>query len=335
MAAIERRVEPFDRSRNGISVSSEVEHYVTIFDFGFAPQGIALHQSLARHAGNFRLWIVSMDPKLSALLRALDLRNVVVLDLDEVENSLLRTVKLSRSQREYCWTLTPFSFDFVFDRDPNVQRVTYVDADVFLRSDATSIQREFESSGKSVQITEHAYSPELDMSLEHGRFCVQFLTMERHGSEVIRAEWQKQCLDWCFGRVEPGRFGDQKYLDDWPEKYGDLVHVYSGKGLFLGPWNSTRFPYSEGLVYHFHQLRINFNPEKVSLGNYPLPNPLVEAVYGPYIEALRSIHLMMTQAGFEARDQIPRMSKRQDLTRRIAPILDPAYKVFRRAINKR
>jgi len=310
------------------------ENYVTIFDFGFAPQGIALHQSLVRHGGNFRLWIISMDLQLTQLLQALDLQNVVILDLHEVENSRLREAKLNRTPREYCWTLTPFTFDFVFDRDPNVRRVTYIDADVFLLSDVSSVFREFEGSGKSVQITEHAYSPELDASVAHGTFCVQFLTMSRLGSEMVRDEWQAQCLEWCFGWVEPGRFGDQKYLDEWPKKYQDSVHISSGRGSFLGPWNSTRFPHSEALVYHFHQLRINFAPYTVSLGNYPLPEVLVQAVYWPYVEVLRSNYSLMRQAGFEAREQIGQVSGYQRFIRFISTFADPVYKRVQRVLKR-
>ena len=38
-----------------------MEHFVTLFDAAFLPQGLALHRSLRRHAGDFTLWRVCVD----------------------------------------------------------------------------------------------------------------------------------------------------------------------------------------------------------------------------------------------------------------------------------
>ena len=38
-----------------------MEHYVTLFDSLFLPQGLALHMSMERHAGNYTLWILCID----------------------------------------------------------------------------------------------------------------------------------------------------------------------------------------------------------------------------------------------------------------------------------
>ena len=38
-----------------------MEHYVTLFNNLFLPQGLALHASMERHAGTYTLWILCMD----------------------------------------------------------------------------------------------------------------------------------------------------------------------------------------------------------------------------------------------------------------------------------
>ena len=108
-----------------------MEHYVTLFDSFFLPQGLALHKSMERHAGSFRLWVLCMDVAVLEVLQKLDLPNVALINLADVETPALRQVKPLRTVGEYCWTLTPFTFGFVFDRDASAQRVTYVDADTW------------------------------------------------------------------------------------------------------------------------------------------------------------------------------------------------------------
>jgi hypothetical protein len=73
---------------------------------------------------------------------------------------------------------------------------------------------------------------------------------------MVVKKWQSQCIEWCFNRSEDGKFGDQKYLDSWPEDFPDEIHVLDNPGLIQGPWNARRFPYSEGSIWHMHSLRI-------------------------------------------------------------------------------
>src|SRR5439155_4729098 len=153
-----------------------MEHYVTLFDSLFLPQGLALQSSLERHASPYVLWILCMDDEAYEVLNRLRLPHVRLLRLAEVETAELLRVKRERSRAEYCWTITPFAPRFVFGADPAVRRVTYVDADLWFRHAPALIFREFERSGKQVLITDHAYAPEHDQTAAHGRYCVQFIT---------------------------------------------------------------------------------------------------------------------------------------------------------------
>lgn len=274
-----------------------MEHYVTLFDIAFAPQGLSLHRSLQRFAGDHTLWVVAMDEDVEVLLAELALPNVQVVSLAEIEGDRLLTAKAGRTLGEYCWTLTPFTFDAVLARDPSANRVTYVDADVWLVGDPESVFASFEESGAAVQITEHAFAPEHDQTAYSGRFCVQFLTMDRHRSVPVRNWWQNRCVEWCFARSENGRFGDQKYLDEWPKRFGGLVHIARPRGRFQGPWNATRFPYSEATTYHFHSLRLAGNSlVQPAAKRYSIPAPHMEYVYKPYFIDLRGSISLITEA---------------------------------------
>lgn len=282
-----------------------MEHYVTLFDASFMPQGLALHRSMQRHAGTFTLWILCIDEAAHEQLRHLDLSNVRLLRLADVETEALRTVKSGRSRGEYCWTLTPFSFDFVFSRDPSAGRVTYVDADVWLLKSPQPLFEEFERSGKSVFITSHGYAASYDQADITGEFCVQFVIFDRVRSNEVLRRWQAQCLEWCFARSEPGRFGDQKYLDDWPRDYPHLIHVAERLEAFQAPWNAERFAPSEARVFHFHGLRVAGRGRVLLAGHYRVPHSTHRAVYLPYLRDLAAGVQRLRDAGFEPRSQVP------------------------------
>lgn len=262
-----------------------MEHYVTLFDSLFLPQGLALHLSMQRHAGIHTLWIICMDETVYRVLEKLNLPNVRLLALDLVETEALKRIKPSRSKVEYCWTMTPFAPRFVFESDNSVERVTYLDADLWFRKNPAKIFSEFDKSGKAVLITDHAYAPEYDISESAGQYCVQFLTFVRNRGEFVRSRWEAQCVKWCYSRFEGGKFGDQKYLDEWPLLFEDDVHELNNKELLMAPWNATRYPYGNCVAWHFHGFRILtlFNSFLLfSLGTYPLPIVVKNSIYRQY-----------------------------------------------------
>lgn len=273
-----------------------MEHFVTLFDSLFLPQGLALHMSMERHAGNYTLWILCVDDEVHEVLFKLNLPNVRLLQLCRLETPELLAVKPNRSKGEYCWTLTPFAPRFVFEADAEVPRVTYLDADLWFRKNPEPIFLEFDASGKDVLITDHAYAPEYDQSATSGQYCVQFMTFTRDGGEVVRKWWEEKCIEWCFARFEDGKFGDQKYLDDWSERFPDRVHVLQHQEWMLAPWNSIRFPYSGAICHHFHGLRIS-DGERVVLANYVVPPPTITYVYAPYLEDIKQSLFALNAVG--------------------------------------
>lgn len=283
-----------------------MEHYVTLFDSLFLPQGLALHMSMERHVKDYTLWVLCVDEETHEILTKLNLPNLRLLRLSQLETEELKGVKPTRTKGEYCWTLTPFAPRFVFDADPTVTRVTYLDADLWFRKHPAPIFREFEASGKHVLITDHAYAPEHDATTTSGQYCVQFTTFTRDAGEVVRKWWEERCIEWCYARFEDGKFGDQKYLDDWPERFHESVHVLNNKELTLAPWNATRFPYGNGIFWHFQSLRIeNYTKESfaVFLGEYELPHVTIEHVYGNYVLDLRKVLEILKQNGIMIRQQ--------------------------------
>lgn len=274
-----------------------MEHFVTLFDNFFLPQGLALHMSMERHINKFTLWILCVDKKTFDILSALKLNNVKLLQLEKFENENLLAVKANRSKGEYCWTLTPFAPKFVFESASEVDRVTYLDADLWFRKQPQELFDELNKSGKHVLITDHAYAPEYDQSKTSGQYCVQFMTFTKQKGEIVRKWWEERCIEWCFNRYEDGKFGDQMYLDDWPLRFKDSVHVLRNKELSLAPWNATRFPYGNAVFFHFHGLRL-INTKKFYVGQYHLPKQLINNVYLPYLGDIKEALKLLESNSF-------------------------------------
>ncbi len=244
------------------SQGKSTEHFVTLFDSRFLLLGLTLNASLQRVAPNSHLWIICIDELVEQQISKLGLSHISTIPLRSIETEDLLAVKTSRTVGEYCWTLTPFSPQAVFDRAPDVSRVTYLDSDLFFFSSPEIIFGEFESSQKHVLITEHAYAPKHDRTALSGRFCVQFMTFRRtlEGLKVLKW-WQERCIEWCYDRNEDGKFGDQKYLDQWPILFANEVHILRQVEKTLAPWNVDHFlsKYSVSLMpvfYHFQSFRI-------------------------------------------------------------------------------
>lgn len=277
------------------------EHFVTLFDSTFLPNGLALHKSLMRTTSDFHLWVICMDETTERALTDLQLAHITLIPLTTVETPELLAIKDSRSIAEYCWTLTPFSVEFVFELAPEVKRVTYVDSDVWFTKSPDVILAEMGSADSL--ITPHAYALEGANNLKFGIYCVQFMPFTREGSSDIRRDWQRKCLDWCYAIVEPTRFGDQKYLDGWAEQFGERVHVLTAVEKTQAPWNAISFDPDSAVLYHFHRLRLATR-DRAYVGTYRLPSRTISALYRPYLTDIRESLVELERIGIPFKAQV-------------------------------
>ena len=124
------------------------ETFVTLFDINYLPQGLALYKSLISKGQNFNLYVLCLDSKTFNILNEQKNKNIILLKLNEFETEELK--EKSRTKGEYAWTLTPWSIQFVFNADPQLKRVTYLDADLFFIKNPKEIFDEFDKSNKEI-----------------------------------------------------------------------------------------------------------------------------------------------------------------------------------------
>ena len=120
-------------------------------------------------------------------------------------------------------------------------------------------------------------------------YCVQFISFKRASLDVL-LYWYNCCLYSCSEVHHNGIFGDQKYLDRFEELAPGLVYVHSPGSHFQAPWNSSIYPYSEAIAYHFHGLRFSGGRSLVLLSaGYYLPEPCIQYIYGTYLSVVSTI----------------------------------------------
>jgi hypothetical protein len=281
--------------------AKQPEHFVTLFDSHYLPMGLSLYRSLEEHAQPFHLWILAMDDACAEALAKIKLPAASVIRLPELETDALQLVKPQRSVGEYCWTLTPFLPSHVLHRRPELERVTYVDADLFFFQSPQLLLEEFVGTGKDVLITEHAFAPEHAGYMRYGRFCVQFMTFRNTeaAGRVLRW-WQARCLEWCYAREEEGKFGDQKYLDDWPQRFSAEVHVLSQTERTVAPWNVAHLSNTASplrpVFYHFHSLKIVSSKRVVPYYMYYIGRKN-RWIYDKYLETMKAVVRQMRSLG--------------------------------------
>lgn len=212
-------------------------HFCTYFDRQYLLRGLTLYRSLARHVNHFVLWVLCFDDSTHDVLSKLDLPNLRPISVQEVErdDEALLATKQGRSQAEYYFTCTPSWLLHILNHFPEVDLIAYLDADLFFHSSPAPIYEEL--GGQSILIVAHRFPERLRHLEKVGIYNVGLLAFrdDSCGTECLQW-WRERCLEWCYDRVEGGRFADQKYLDDWPARFRRVV-VLQHKGAGVGPWN--------------------------------------------------------------------------------------------------
>lgn len=273
--------------------------FCTFFDSKYIPLGLALYNSLERHCPDFSLWILCVDDITYNLLNRLNLKNVIAVRMEDFETPELLAVK-KEPKRNYLGTCKPFFISYVFDRNRQIDVLTYLDSDIYLFSSPEPIFEEF--GRDNVLVVPHNLRGLNKIHEERsGRFNAGLIVFKNNETGLSCLKyWQEKCLDWCENTCLPDRYGDQKYLDEWPIKFSG-IHVLKHIGAIIGPWNINQYDLkkSDGvdlvggypiILYHLSSLRIysahNILP---ALYSYKISRTVKKTIYKIYIAELKNI----------------------------------------------
>ncbi|MDA9882924.1 hypothetical protein N9D33_01015 [Flavobacteriaceae bacterium] len=216
-------------------------NYCTLFDSNYIAFGMNLIESLKEHDENGIIYVITLDMNAHDELIRLNFNNVVLIDVSDIEKAYpqLKIIKPKRSKAEYFFTLSPAVCKYIMELFTDIKRLTYLDSDLYFFSSPSPLFEEISDS--SIAIIEHRFSFLTRSNIKYGRFNVGWISFSRddQGLECLN-KWYHDCVEWCFQKVEPKRYADQKYLDIWPLNYRNLK-IIKHKGANLAPWNIANY----------------------------------------------------------------------------------------------
>jgi len=260
-----------------------------------------MYNSLALRCADFHLYVIAFDEDCYYALSKLSLTNASIIKLEDFENERLLAVKQNRTAQEYCWTCASSTIKYCIEKY-QLDHCSYVDADLLFFNDPQVLYNEM--GDKSVLITKHRYTPRFDQTASSGIYCVQYLTIKNteEGMTVLNW-WVDACIEWCYARVEGNKFGDQKYLDDWMQRFTG-IHELQHLGGGVAPWNVQQYAFKSGhskiigtellsneqfdlIFYHYHAFAYSWNDTfRITAAEYTITKNQVKRLYRPYVMAL-------------------------------------------------
>lgn len=219
-------------------------NFCTLFDSNYANKGIALYLSLEQQTDDFVLYVMGMDRKCQDILNAIGFKHMIVECIDDVDSPELAEAKNNRSRAEFCWTCGSFFTDY-FLHKYNLPDITYLDSDLMFFSSPQVVFDELKRKNASVGLASHFMKYPL-----FGKYCVQYVYFknDKDGSDCLRW-WRDECLKWCYSRVEDGKYGDQKYLDYFADKFNRVCEI-ENRGVGVAYWNMNDNSYRDGFTYY-------------------------------------------------------------------------------------
>jgi len=288
-----------------------VRFYCTYFDSGYLTRGLALVESLRAAGEPFRLFVLCMDTECARALGALALPELTLIPLADLEawDPAFAAAKADRSRVEYYYTCSPVLPLYIFQREPQIEQLVYLDADLYFFASPAPLFHEIGSA--SVAIIAHRFGDELAHLNVFGRFNVGFLAFRRTPSGLgCLRWWRERTIEWCRAELDGDRYADQKYLDRWPTMVPDLVEI-AHEGANVAPWNVGRTPIEQHdgrlffkgaplIFYHFHGIKKLapgiFQPQLARYFVSPTPS-LRTLLYGPYLAALERAEALLRSSG--------------------------------------
>lgn len=237
--------------------------YFTLSDANFAPRTLAMLNSLRRFDSTSDIIFVTVGnfpENFASVFESIDVR-IVNLD-DLIEPSKLDYIQGSRSYLSSLWTYPSILLDQFIGEQTGYSDIVYLDADLYFYGDPNICWDEIPVG--NIAIVRHNFSERLASAFpESGEFNVSWVSIPTTdiGRRCAR-EWADECYELCpdvpvehLGRVV---YGDQRYLDTWPDKFRGALTIFKNPGVGLAPWNFENYNIQHDEIWKVNNHKLVF-----------------------------------------------------------------------------
>jgi hypothetical protein len=284
---------------------SKKKYICTYFDFNYLPRGLALFYSIKKFHHDFELFVLTFDEQSYSYLENLHEENLRLIASEKYNSYFNTSVDRYPDKKQYFFSATPNLCSYLFDIDPAIDILLYLDADVYLFNSLDALYEEFGDS--SIGITEHRVNPILKLFVKHYGKYVIGVNLFRNSEVGLKClkEWKNECSSWYPGKAGyPLKFfSDQIFLDSWETRYSE-VKIIKNIGINTSYWNAANYTFRKIndeyfvddqplILYHFSSLRkendTTWNTYSI-YGLVSIKNILLE-IYTSYIKHIESFGL--------------------------------------------
>jgi FkbM family methyltransferase len=236
-----------------------------------------------------------MDEETYSILQKLNLEKIKLIPIKKIEDQELLEAKKTRNEGEYCWTCKP-SLMLHLLNNYKLDLICYLDADTFFYSSPKAIYDDLKTG--SILITSHRFSPNKKHLETNGIYNAGLLAAKNDASGIECLNWwREKCNEWCYRQPSEGRLGDQKYIDQFPVLFKNVI-ISQNIGINAAPWNLNNYKISKNsfdvllddellVLYHFFQFEI-YPPSPFlppcPWSHYLEKSPANKYIYSPYIK---------------------------------------------------
>ncbi|MDF2675658.1 MAG: putative Glycosyltransferase [Clostridiales bacterium] len=218
-----------------------MHYYYCIYRKDYLYKGLVLYESMKKHDGSFKFFLICMDDESLELLNKMKLIDLIPVSIRDIEvfDTRIPELKGQRGEKTYIWTAKASAALYIFDKYKEVDHVIWVDGDTEFLSNPEPIYEEWKDY--SVLLTAERFVGEYEY-LGHmvGFYNTGFMGFKRDEIGIKCLEYFRERLqEWKNSEEEQGNWNDQLYVDDWLVRF-PKVGVTNHDGINLTPFIAGR-----------------------------------------------------------------------------------------------
>ncbi|MEA5511312.1 hypothetical protein VB715_16180 [Crocosphaera sp. UHCC 0190] len=267
---------------------------LTLCSANYLAQAKTLGDSLLFHNPSYKFVIGlvdRIDDKLDSYYwepyELIELEQIGIPELDKMSDRY-NIVELNTAVK-------PFYMEYLYQRDPNIESVIYLDPDIFIYNDFKDLENKLKSY--NIIITPHSFTMDnADINIYYekimlrtGLYNLGFIATARSEETFRLLNWWKKRLEkYCFYQPGSGLFVDQIWGNFIP-LYFEKVYIEKNPGYNVCYWNffERSLSYSDDQYWVNSETKLTFfhfsgyNPlksDKVASRGYLIPENFQEKV---------------------------------------------------------